>query len=180
MDLPGRTFDYIIVSDPLNFAADVEQLLKRLHTVATPQARLIVNFHNNLWYPAAFKVASWLCLQSMQPQHSWLSAPRCPRLLALAGWDVIKTQSRLLCPIRTALIAPLFNRWLAPRSPWACCSFFPIARPRSTVVEKPLSVSIVIPTRNEAGNIEAAIQRTPQMGAWTELIFVEGNSTDQL
>jgi len=36
----------------------------------------------------------------------------------------------------------------------------------------------VIPARNEAGNIEAAVLRTPNMGAGTELIFVEGHSTD--
>jgi glycosyltransferase involved in cell wall biosynthesis len=40
------------------------------------------------------------------------------------------------------------------------------------------SVSVVVPARNEAGNIESAITRTPAMGAWTEFIFVEGGSTD--
>ncbi|MCL1915395.1 MAG: glycosyltransferase family 2 protein [Desulfovibrionaceae bacterium] len=37
---------------------------------------------------------------------------------------------------------------------------------------------MVIPARNEAGNIENALLRTPEMGAGTEIIFVEGNSTD--
>lgn len=41
-----------------------------------------------------------------------------------------------------------------------------------------LSVSVIIPARNEAGNIEAAVRRTPEMGAGTELIFVEGHSRD--
>jgi glycosyltransferase involved in cell wall biosynthesis len=36
----------------------------------------------------------------------------------------------------------------------------------------------VVPARNEAGNIEAAVQRTPDMGRGTELIFIEGGSTD--
>ena len=40
------------------------------------------------------------------------------------------------------------------------------------------SVSVIIPARNEAGNIEGAIQRLPKMGPNDELIFVEGNSTD--
>jgi SAM-dependent methyltransferase len=177
LDIPGRTFDTIIVSDTLNFAADVEQLLERLHTVATPQTRLLVNFHNNLWYPL-FRVASWLGLQSRQPQSSWLSRHDVSSLLALSGWETIKTQSRLLWPIRTPLIAMLLNRWFAPLFPWACCSIFNIARPRPQPITPPPSVSVVIPARNEAGNIEAAILRTPQMGAWTELIFVEGNSTD--
>jgi glycosyltransferase involved in cell wall biosynthesis len=39
-------------------------------------------------------------------------------------------------------------------------------------------VSVIIPTRNEAGNIEAAVLRTPELGAGTELIFVEGHSKD--
>ena len=36
----------------------------------------------------------------------------------------------------------------------------------------------MIPARNEAGNIEAAVLRTPEMGAGTEIIFVEGHSKD--
>jgi len=37
---------------------------------------------------------------------------------------------------------------------------------------------VVIPARNEAGNIEAAVQRTPEMGKGTEIIFIEGHSKD--
>jgi SAM-dependent methyltransferase len=175
--LPGKTFDYVIVSDTLNYMADVQQALQRIHAVSTPGTRLLVNFHSNLWFPI-LKLASWLGFQSRQPQSSWLSRHDVAGLLTLADWTTIKTQSRLLWPIRTPLLEPLFNRWLAPLFPWACCSVFMIARPRAVPVAKPLSVSVVIPARNEAGNIEAAVQRTPSMGAWTELIFVEGNSTD--
>ena len=38
--------------------------------------------------------------------------------------------------------------------------------------------SVVIPARNEAGNIAAAVERVPAMGAGVELIFVEGHSRD--
>ena len=40
------------------------------------------------------------------------------------------------------------------------------------------AVSIVVPVRNEAGNIPCIFERLPEMGAGTELIFVEGHSTD--
>ncbi len=43
---------------------------------------------------------------------------------------------------------------------------------------KEKSVSVVIPARNEAGNIDDILARVPNMGLRTELIFVEGNSTD--
>ena len=42
----------------------------------------------------------------------------------------------------------------------------------------PQSVSIVIPCRNEKGNIETAISRLPQLGSHVEVVFVEGHSSD--
>jgi len=40
------------------------------------------------------------------------------------------------------------------------------------------SSSIVIPCRNEKGNIENAVLRMPRFGAAQEILFVEGNSSD--
>ncbi|MBM3841091.1 MAG: glycosyltransferase [Verrucomicrobia bacterium] len=48
-----------------------------------------------------------------------------------------------------------------------------------TTTERPdYRCTVVIPARNEAGNIEAAVQRTPEMGLGTEIIFIEGHSSD--
>ncbi|HZL44959.1 MAG TPA: glycosyltransferase family 2 protein, partial [Opitutaceae bacterium] len=91
----------------------------------------------------------------------------------------IKTQSRLLWPVATPLLAALLNRWIAPLLPPLCLSIFTVARPRPAAPPLACRVSIVVPARNEAGNIEAAVRRTPEMGAGTELIFVEGHSRDQ-
>ncbi len=44
--------------------------------------------------------------------------------------------------------------------------------------EQGLSVSVVIPVKNESGNIESAVSRMPSLGRSTEIIFIEGNSTD--
>ena len=41
-----------------------------------------------------------------------------------------------------------------------------------------ISVSIIIPCRNERGNIEQAVKRLPHFGAHQEIIFVDGHSTD--
>lgn len=45
-------------------------------------------------------------------------------------------------------------------------------------IQERYSTSVVIPARNESGNIEQAILRMPKLGKHTEIIFVEGNSTD--
>jgi glycosyltransferase involved in cell wall biosynthesis len=39
-------------------------------------------------------------------------------------------------------------------------------------------VSVVVAARNESGHIDELMARIPEMGAGTEIIFVEGNSTD--
>ena len=73
------------------------------------------------------------------------------------------------------------NSWLAPLLQWFCLTIFIVARRDRREAgsgRRGLTVSVVIPARNEAGNIDAAIARTPPMGEGTELIFVEGHSKD--
>ncbi len=171
------TFDAIVVSETINYAADAERLLARLQDVSTPRTRLIVNFHNNVWWPA-FRLATWCGLRRRQPLSSWLSPRDVANLLDLAGWEIVKVQPRILWPVRTPLLASLCNRLLAPLLPWACITIFLVARRRPPPSPAAATVSVIVPARNEAGNIAAVVARTPVMGAGTELIFVEGGSSD--
>src|SRR5262249_54470366 len=112
--------------------------------------------------------------------QNWLSRSDVSNVLDLAGWEVLKTNSRILWPIKTPLLEPLFNRWLAPFLPHLCLTVFCIARlkPSALLRTRDFSCSVVIPARNEAGTIEDAIRRIPEMGIGTEIILVEGGSTD--
>ncbi|HVU34790.1 MAG TPA: glycosyltransferase [Opitutaceae bacterium] len=172
-----RKFDVIIISDTLNLAADVQHLLERLHRVAHPDTRLLVNFQNTLWRPL-LTAARWLGLKATQPQNSWLATSDVLNLLHLAGWDLVSRQNRILVPFRMLGFGTALNRWLAPLLQWFCLTIFLVARPARHNGIRPKTVSIIIPARNEAGNIPAAVARTPEMGGGTEIIFVEGHSRD--
>jgi SAM-dependent methyltransferase len=176
VDLPER-FDYIIISDTLNFAADVQQVLERLHTVSHPRTRLLINYPSALWRPI-FALARGFGLKPAEPPCNWLATSDVFGLMDLADWSPLVVQPRILLPARALGIGTLVNRWLAPLFSWFCLTVFCVARPRRGTETGPLTVSVVIPARNEAGNIEAAVRRTPVMGAGTELIFVEGHSSD--
>jgi SAM-dependent methyltransferase len=176
LELP-RTFDYIILSDTVNYAADVQELLQRLHGVAQPHTRLILNFHSNLWRPA-FGAGRILGLKAADPPSNWLSTSDVRNLLRLADWEPFKVQHQILWPLPLFGLEKLIDRWLAPLVPWFCLTVFCVARPVRPRPPQALTVSVVIPARNEAGNIEAAVRRTPEMGAGTELLFVEGHSRD--
>jgi len=173
----GGPFDVIIISDTLNLAADVQHLLERLHAVSHADTRLLLNFQNSLWRPL-LSLARGLGLKSAQPQNSWLASSDVLNLLHLAGWAPVCRHGRILLPFQALGLGTLVNRWLAPLLQWFCLTVFVVARPVRSAPGRLFTVSVVIPARNEAGNIAAAVARTPDLGAGTELIFVEGHSQD--
>jgi SAM-dependent methyltransferase len=172
-------FDYIILSETLNGAADVQQLLVRLHGVAHAQTRLVLNFYSALWRPV-LALARLLGLKSPEPRSNWLATADVLNLLQLADWSPVQMQPRLLLPVRCLGLDVLVNRWVAPLPlvNQLCLTVFGVARSTRPRAARECTVSVVIPARNEAGNIEAAVRRVPAMGAGTELILVEGHSSD--
>jgi SAM-dependent methyltransferase len=200
----GETFDYILLSDLVNDLPDVQAVFERLQAAATPRTRLVLNFFNNLWRPA-LRAAEKLGLKAPTLLQNWLSADDVRNLLHLAGWEVIKTTPRILWPVRTPPVDWVLNRWLAPLLSPFCLTVVIVARPKPGAGSPSVGVggravaspsphpsplgrggpaaphyrcSVVIPARNEAGNIEEAVRRTPEMGLGTEIIFIEGHSTD--
>lgn len=174
----SEKFDYIIISDLVNDLPDVQAVLERLHAVSTPNTRLVLNFFNNLWRPI-LGLAEKFGAKAPNVLQNWLSTADMANLLHLAGWEVIKTDTRILWPAGTPLLAAFLNRWLAPLLSHFCLTVAIVSRPKPQPAARPqYRCSVVIPARNEAGNIEAAVQRTAEMGLGVEIIFIEGHSTD--
>ncbi|MFM8619937.1 MAG: glycosyltransferase [Opitutaceae bacterium] len=174
----GGPFDVIIISDTLNLAADVQAMLERLHAVSHPGTRLVLNFQNSLWRPL-LSLAALIGLKSRQPENSWLASSDVLNLLQLAGWRAVTREGRILVPFSALGLGALANRWLAPLLQWFCLTVFITARRDDSRTATPApTVSVIIPARNESGNIAAAVERIPAMGEGVELIFVEGHSRD--
>ncbi|MEY4089624.1 MAG: Undecaprenyl-phosphate 4-deoxy-4-formamido-L-arabinose transferase [Verrucomicrobiota bacterium] len=174
----GGAFDVIVISDTLNLAADVQAMLERLHAVSHPGTRLVVNFQNSLWRPL-LSLAALIGLKSQQPENSWLASSDVLNLLRLAGWRAVTREGRILAPFSALGLGTFANRWLAPLLQWFCLTVFITARREGNrATAGAPTVSVIIPARNEAGNIAAAVERVPKMGAGLELIFVEGHSRD--
>lgn len=174
----AEKFDYVLLADLVNDLPDVQAVFERLQSVAHPRTRLVVSFFNNLWHPV-LNVAAKLGFKSPTLLQNWLSKDDVSNLLHLAGWEVIRTDTRILWPVRTPLWSWFCNRWLAPLLPPFCFTIGLVARPKPRPVPATqYRCSVVIPARNEAGNIEDAVRRTPEMGLGNEIIFIEGHSTD--
>lgn len=183
-DVPLKDrFDVIILSDLVNDLWDVQRMLENMRSLCHPGTRLILNSYNNLWR-IPLSVAKFLKLGADLLEQNWLSPNDVRNLLALSGFEVVKHSPRILFPLKVPLLSKLANRYMVnfPPFSWFALTNFVIARPgpaqEQQVSNKKPSVSVIIPARNEAGNIEKIIKRVPGMGHSTELIFVEGHSRD--
>jgi SAM-dependent methyltransferase len=174
---PTKKFDIIIVSDTLNQASDCQLLLDRARGAAHPGTRILINVFNSLWTPilSAARRAGAL---TPAPEHNWLSRDDVVNFLDLSDWDYIRDFGKILIPVADSIVAGGLNRWLAPWFSWFALTLFVVARPRFGPVGNPPGISIVVPARNEALNLENAVRRVPRMAANQEWIFVEGGSRD--
>ena len=176
-------FDVVILSDLVNSLFDVQRGLAVARELCAPGGRIILNFFSHLWE----KPLKWARTSSMTaaaPAQNWLASGDVRNLLYLAELEPVREWTEFLFPFRIPLIEPFFNRVLARIWPGSlfCLTNFISARPKPvpralTGPESP-SVSVVIPARNEAGNVEGFFTRVPQMGSHTEILIVEGHSTD--
>ncbi len=171
-------FDVIIINNTLNTVTDVQGLLERLEALSDERTRLVVSFHNWLWQPF-LKLAEKIGQREPQPAESWLTPMDISNLLDLAGWEVLKQGNRCIVPRKIPLLTSFSNRWISqlPIINQLCLTHWVVSR-LSSKKRTESGVSVVIPARNEAGNIESALQRLPKLGCFTEVIFVEGHSND--
>jgi len=168
-------FDVIILSDLVNDLWDVQRVFEQIKSLCTARTRIILNFYSRLWQ-TPLNIARKLNLATPNLYQNWLTREDINSLLILAGFESIRITQEILLPLPLGGFA---NRLLVRFWPFQhlALSNFVIARPAPERAKEP-SVSIIIPARNESGNIKAIFERTPQMGRETELIFVEGHSKD--
>ncbi len=175
--------DYLVLAGDIHHERDIQKLLAELRQRSHAGTRLILTYYSALWRPLA-KLASALGLRTRAPETNWLSHEDVANLLRLEDFELVRRDSRVIFPLPIPLLATLANRFLAPLPFINAFSLVSIvvAKPaaENPAGKKPAgkSVSIIIPARNEAGNIRAAVERLPAMGPDDEIIFVEGNSSD--
>jgi hypothetical protein len=172
--------DYVLLNGNLHYERDVHAYLSRLKARVTPETRLVVVYYSALWKPL-LRIATLFGLRDKTPEVNWLAPVDIDNFLLLTGWDTIRREPKVLLPVKVPLLAEFVNRHLAPLPllRTLCLLNVHVARPRvvAPAPNRP-SVSVVVPARNEAGNIEKIVQRLPIMSDRDELIFIEGGSKD--
>lgn len=176
----NKKYDLVIISNLIGFVDDIQKVFEQLHKVCHPRTKIIVQYYNSFWEPF-IKLAELIGIKRKSPVQNWLTSSDVNNLLYISGFEVYRNSRQTLFPFYIPLISSIINQFIAklPIIRYFNINHFSFARPLPCNVENNnYSVSVIIPARNEAGNIENAILRLPKMGKHTEIIFVEGNSAD--
>jgi len=174
-------FDFVIMVNVVGELADVLAAFKRLRALVRPDTRVVIVYYNHLWEPLVGPAAR-LGLKLNNPTQNWLSLPDLSAFLQLAGFETIKSGARLPCPKYVPGVAELLNGVIGRLPVLYRLGFvrYVVARPLMPHARPPAehSCTVVVPCKNEEGNIAAIPARLPRMGKFTELIFVDDRSTD--
>lgn len=173
-------FDTIVVSDTVGWMEDIAATFDAMHQLCDADTRIVIAYYSKLWEPL-LKLGSAFGLRMPQGQrHNWLSTGDIENLLETADYDVIKREWRQLVPRHLFGIGRLINRYIAPLPliRRLCLRYYLVARSQRAQKAEPVSVTVVVPARNEKGNVEPLVQRLPVFGSKQEILFVEGNSSD--
>ncbi len=180
LDLSDRKFDYIVVSELVNDLWDVQKLLEQLHRFCVPRTRIIFNFYSHLWN-LPLTAAQKLGIATPRLNQNWLAPQDMRNLLDISGFQPLRTWAEIILPVSIPVVSDFANRYIGKLFPFRHLAManFIVARPISEITsDEKLSVSVIVAARNESGHIDELMERIPDMGSGTEIIFVEGNSTD--
>jgi len=173
------TFDYIILSDTIGFLDDCEETLSSLHSLCNLETRLVISYYSWIWQPI-LTLAEKLGLKMPSVEMNWLSSEDTMGFLNLADFEPVKREWRQLIPKSFFGFGLLVNRFIGtlPLIRRLSLRNYIVSRPIRKVGLDQLSTTVLIPCRNEKGNIENAIRRIPEFCEDLEIIYVEGGSED--
>jgi len=175
----NETFDYILFNHVFD-TVDVLRAFERIRRHCTQETQIVIVNYNFIWQPL-LGLASRIGLRSKFVEPNWVSENDVRGFLKLAGFRPVRKHRLLLFPKKVPLLSGLMNEFLArlPGLRKLCLMQVMVARPMAEPKhEEDLTVSVVVPCRNEVGNVRHAVERIPTMGAHTEILFCDDKSTD--
>lgn len=167
-----------LLNGNFNYSNDIEGVLKQIYPKLSRTSRIIAVAYNP-YLAGLYKLATWLGLRKAPLPTTFLTTTTLNHICKLAGFEVLRARPVAFCPFRLLGVGRFFN-WLLPAIPlvnYLAISCVISIRPIKAVA-KAKKLSIIIPARNEKGNIETAIVKLIDCKLNCEVIFIEGHSQD--
>jgi hypothetical protein len=170
--------NYIILANTFVYLNDIQDYIRKLKVKCRRDTRIVVIYFNYLWKPILDFATFLGLIEKERKEPNWLTPDDISNLFRLEGFDKIKEGKRFLFPFDLGEISKLVNNFIGqlPILNNLCLTIFQVFR--QVPMTSKYSTSIIIPARNEEGNISGILSKIPKLGRSTEVIFVEGHSKD--
>lgn len=173
-----KKFDVIVVTDVLEIYSDIYLFLEKLNNLLEDNGKLILSSVNTRW-GNLLKIAELLGLKSKTNNFSYIHLNKIEKISNGAGYDLIETITRQFIPFKFLYLGNIINKILE-----LLLFYFKfgvktyIVLRKISIREKSLSKTIIIPAKNEEGNLEELVSRIPKFEN-CEIIFSIGESSDR-
>jgi Glycosyl transferase family 2 len=168
----------VLLNGTLNYELDIRGLLQRMKARLSRTSRIVAVMYNP-YFALLYRAARRLGLKAGDDPTTFVTYLDLRNIAHLAGFEIVRVRTAVYCPFRLLGLGDIINNVLplVPLIRQLAFVHVVVLRPVIADGERP-SISIVVPARNEAGNIPAIIERMPDLDTRTEVLFIEGHSTD--
>ena len=167
----------VLVNGTFNHDFDIQALLLELKYKLARTSRVLAILYNP-YLRWLYFLANRAGIRKGELPCTFVTRVDLQNISKVAGFEIVRQRLAVYCPWKLFGLGAAINRVLPliPLLRWFGLCSIVVLRPLAPPTK--CGVSCVIPARNEAGNIENALKRFPDLGCETEIIFVEGHSTD--
>ena len=171
----------VLLNGNFNHSHDIQGLLSVLRRDAARDSRVIAVLYNP-YFAAIYRLANQLGLRAGDKPTTFVTYTDLENIARLSGFRVLRTRAAVYSPLRLLGLGTVLNRILPAVPLLRHFSFAAIVvlAPDVRPDEQP-SISVIVPTRNERGNIERALDGLLAVRGelpGLEVVFVEGHSND--
>jgi len=173
-------FDTILFANSLSEIPDTVNFLNQLRTLCLPHTRIVLLSFNYI-LEHLVTLSGKLGLAPDHPPQNWLTRHDFQNILHLSGYEFVRDGFDILIPLKIPFVSDLVNRFgpIMPGIRYLSVLYYCVFRPLMDPLDiNDISVTVVVPCKNEEENIAEVVRRTPDIGKGTEIIFVDDMSTD--
>ena len=173
----SKKYDTIIFTDIIESGTDIYKLLQLAKENLSPSGKLIVTSLNTKYIHISNLLES-LNLKNKNIKQSYVASKKISNIASGVGFEYINTISKQIIPFRLFGLGTILNitlELLFFRFMLGVRTYTIFRNNESIKIEK--SKSIIIPAKNEEGNLPELVKRIPKFNN-CEIIIVCGDSTD--